>query len=276
MAFPPFIAIRGLSISFPHGARPALSALDLSIPSGSCCAVLGATGSGRTTLLHAIGGLLGSTHGDLSAHGTIAIGAETHRPIPRSVLFPQTGMLIQDPRLQISGMTETVEDEIAWTLENAGIPPAEAREHAVAEMKKNGLIHLRGRRVRKLSGGETHRVVLASILVARPSLLLLDEPCASLDQSAVGLLAKTIRECRDQVTTIFTDSDADLALHVADQIVVLREGVAVFCGLKHAFLEHIAQFAHDIPAREWADAGSALGRLPERIRRRFSRVLGAG
>ena len=274
MATPLPLKITGLTVSFARSARPALNNVNIVVPGGTCCAILGATGSGRTMLFHAVSGLLGGLQPALTAYGSVNIGSDSYVPFPPHPLFPTVALLMQEPRLQVSGMTETVSEEVAWTLRNTGANDERARAGAELALSELGILHLGSRSLRALSGGEFHRVAMASVLVVHPSVLLLDEPAASLDQTALQALVRILRQLRGRTTCLLTDSDADLALRVADQIILLSEGSVRFAGTRADFLRRIEEFADGIPVQAWREARDRYPRLPDRVRSRFSQTFG--
>lgn len=209
----------------------------MNIPSGTCCALLGPAGAGKTTLLEILSGAAGSQYKTSRAQGTVRIGHESFAPIPPGVLFPTVGFVLGDPMIQISGIRHTVRSEIAFTLENLGTDPAIRSRHVDEMLAKLGLGALADRNPRTLSGGEIQRVALASLLVARPPVLLLDEPANALDSGAAAMLSAILRELTESTTIILTDYTADFSLGVADRFIVLQEGSIRFQGDRDALLD---------------------------------------
>jgi energy-coupling factor transporter ATP-binding protein EcfA2 len=216
------------------------------VPSGSCCAILGPTGAGKTTLLYALSGALGAFSSGLGT-GSVRIGGEEFNPFPRNVLFPRVGLALQEPHVQISGLRESVLEEIQFTLENIGLDEHLVESRAIDILKQMGILHLAERKPSSLSGGEMQRVALASLLVARPSVVLLDEPTTSLDSHGCLALARTIVSMKNISTVLFTDVGLDLPLVAADWILVLQKGSVSYFGSKSEFLREMGRFRDILP-----------------------------
>jgi len=254
----------------------ALSKVSGVIPKGSCCAILGPTGAGKSTLLLGLSGALGADHSSGNGDGRISVGAEVFEPMPDRILFPQVGLCLQDPNIMISGLQETVYDEIRFSLENIGIDPGDHETRVRSVMNDVGISDLSGRKPSSLSGGELQRVALASLLVAQPSILLLDEPVNSLDAEGFTRVARIVRGLHGKTTVVFSDHQLELAILVADSILVMREGEVTFSGTKRQFLNNLGEFKNLLPVGEWQDVIYRLSGADDRLRRALSTVLGFG
>jgi len=242
----------------------ALTNIHLTVASGTVCAVLGPTNSGKTTLLHAIAGTLGSHHHDALSAGSIGIGEQLFRPLPRSVLFPTIGLTIQDPYYQISGLRDSVGEEVALTLESLDVDHSEIQSRVTKLLESLGISHLATRKPATLSGGELQRVALANILIAEPSILLLDEPANSLDGTSLHRLAAVVSGLKGSSTIVIADSQIDLALMVADQIVVMDGGRLVFSGDRIKFIESLPMFSSLLPVDTIELALTALAAIKQK------------
>ena len=152
------IAFSNFILQYSGTSDPVLSSLSFELEGGSCCAVLGPNGAGKSTILNAIAGSLGKHHPESFATGTLEIGSQSFQGLPRNILFPSVGLVLQDPYVQISGIRDTVFDELLFTLENIGAATAHA-EGAIQELLRGlGIEHLSMRKPTTLSGGETQRV----------------------------------------------------------------------------------------------------------------------
>ncbi|MEE8390743.1 MAG: energy-coupling factor transporter ATPase [Anaerolineae bacterium] len=194
------IQFNNLTYTYPNAPHPALTNVTLHIAEGEFVLVAGPSGAGKSTLLRCLNGLVPHfTGGTLSGSVTVA----GHDPIAAGpqVLSRVVGFVFQDPEAQF--VVDRVEDEIAFALENAAIPPAEMRTCVEEVLHLLDLTPLRARPLETLSGGQKQRVAIAAALALRPRILVLDEPTSQLDpQSARELLDALLRLNHDLGLTI--------------------------------------------------------------------------
>ena len=268
----PTIDIRSLHYQYFEGTPSVLTDINLHVPSGSCAALLGPAGAGKTTLLQVLSGVVGSQFTTGKADGRILIGDQEFLPIPSRVLFPEVGYLMQDASVQLSGIKETVAEELAFSLDNLGITGDERSRRVSAALSEFDLAHLAHRAPSRLSGGELQRVALASLLVSNPSLLLLDEPISALDSMAQQRMVSFIRSAKRTATVLLSDSGIDFALAVADLFVVMDGGRILFTGNRNQFLNSLQSFSHLLPISLWDEVLSQSRRMTvdSRITRIFT------
>ncbi len=204
-----------------YGDTTALAGVSLTVPDGSITAIIGPSGSGKTSLLRGIAGL------EPLAAGRVAWDADdlTDRPPHRR----DFGLMFQDHAL--FGHLD-VAGNVRFGLRMRGRPTAEQRDRVDEMLALVGLAGFGGRRVDALSGGEQQRVALARALAARPRLLMLDEPLASVDRERrAGLAVELHRVIRATGTaTLLVTHDLDEAFTLADHIVLLARGHVVQAG----------------------------------------------
>ena len=175
------IRFERVSFRYPESREPVLDELSLVIPEGELCVVVGETGTGKTTLLRCINGLVPHFSGG-TLGGTVTVdGRSTRDHRPRD-LADVVGFVGQNPLA--SFVTERVEDELAYTMENLGVPPEAMRRRVEDTLDLLGLQELRDRPLRALSGGQQQRVAIGAVLTASPRVLVLDEPTSALDPAA--------------------------------------------------------------------------------------------
>ncbi|GAA3028019.1 ABC transporter ATP-binding protein [Actinokineospora globicatena] len=184
-----------------HGqADPVLSEVTLSVGEGEFVLMAGRTGSGKSTLLGTINGLVPHfTGGHLD--GTVSVdGVATHAHPPRE-LAHLVGVVGQDP---LAGfVTDTVEEELAYGMEQLGVAPQVMRRRVEETLDLLGIADLRRRALRTLSGGQQQRVAIGSVLTMHPKVLVLDEPTSALDPTAAeDVLATLARLVLDLGTTV--------------------------------------------------------------------------
>ncbi|MFM8351295.1 MAG: ABC transporter ATP-binding protein, partial [Actinomycetales bacterium] len=162
-----------VTITYPGQHRAVLSDVDVQIQRGELALVVGRTGSGKTTFLRAINGLVPHfTGGHLQGRVMVA-GRDTATHPPRE-LADLVGVVPQDP---MSGfVTDTVEDELAYSMESLGLAPSTMRRRVEETLDLLGLTELRQRALSTLSAGQQQRVAIGAALTAHPAVLVLDEP----------------------------------------------------------------------------------------------------
>lgn len=269
------ITIRSFSLKYSATTPRVLSSISLEIPGRTCCAILGPTGAGKSSLLHCLAGTMRRHHPDSVSSGTIQVGDRLFEGLPPLVLFPAVGLALQDPHVQISGIRDTVFGEILFTLENAGPIPNNPEAVIVPLLQRLGIDHLADRKPTSLSGGETQRVALATILVARPPVLLLDEPTTAIDLAAQERLRGILRGMKQSTTIILTDTQLDFALGICDQIVVLDQGKVLFDGTPAALLRRLDEFGGLLPLESWRSVQHHMLSLLDKPSKFGSRIASA-
>lgn len=189
-----------LTYTYPDALHPALTNVTLDIAEGEFALVVGPSGAGKSTLLRCLNGLVPHfTGGRLGGRITVA----GHDPVAEGpqVLSRVVGFVFQDPEAQF--VVDRLEDEVAFALENAAIPPDKMRARVEEVLILLDLTRLRNRPLETLSGGEKQRGAIATALALRPRILVLDEPTSQLDpQSAEEVLQALVRLNRDLGLTI--------------------------------------------------------------------------
>ena len=210
-----------VSITYSGQASPALAATDLQIHEGEFLLIVGPTGSGKSTLLGAINGLVPHfTGGQLS--GTVRVAGRDTATHPPRELADVVGLVPQNPMAGF--VTDTVEDELAYTMESLGLPGDVMRRRVEEILDLLGLAELRSRPLASLSGGQRQRVAIGAVLTANPSVLVLDEPTSALDPGAaeevLGSLQRLVHDLG--LTVIVAEHRLERVVQYADRIVVLQ------------------------------------------------------
>ncbi|PJN25649.1 ABC transporter ATP-binding protein [Kitasatospora sp. CB02891] len=214
-----------------HGAsEPVLRDVELTVPEGELCLVVGRTGSGKSTLLGAVNGLVPHFTGG-TLHGRVTVdGRDTAHHPPRE-LADVVGVVGQDP---LAGFTtDTVEEELAYAMEQLAVPPEVMRKRVEETLDLLGLAELRHRALHELSGGQQQRVAIGSVLTAHPRVLVLDEPTSALDPTAAEeVLAAVTRLVHDLgVTVLLAEHRLERVVQYADRVVYLPGDGTVRDGL---------------------------------------------
>jgi energy-coupling factor transport system ATP-binding protein len=219
-----------VSVTLPGSTRPILRDVDLRIDEGELALVVGRTGSGKSTLLGAMCGRVPHfTGGTLTGHVRLH-GRDTRDHRPRD-LADLVGVVGQDP---LSGfVTDTVEEELAYGMEQLGLPAATMRKRVEETLDLLGIAELRDVPLRELSGGQQQRVAIGSVLTAHPRVILLDEPTSALDPTgAEEVLATITRLVHDlAVTVVVAEHRVERVLHYADTVVHVSPNGEVRSGL---------------------------------------------
>jgi cobalt/nickel transport system ATP-binding protein len=215
------LAGAGLVAGYERG-RPVLHGADLTVPAGRRLAVLGANGSGKTTLLRCLSGALKPAAGAITVDGAplehSRRGLRAHRQ--------EVQLVLQDPDDQL--FSASVAQDVSFGPLNLGLPEDEVRTRVAESLDLLAVDHLAGRPTHQLSYGERKRVAIAGAVAMRPCVLLLDEPTAGLDPSAVAeTLAALARLQEHDSTVVMSTHDVDLALRWADEVAVVVDRTVV-------------------------------------------------
>ena len=218
------IELANVTFAYPDSA-PVLAGVDLQIGEGELCLVVGTTGSGKSTLLRAINGLVPHfTGGRLS--GEVRVDGRSTRTHPPRELADLVGVVGQNPSSTF--VTDVVEDELAYTMENLGIAPSAMRRRVEDTLDLLGLHELRHRPLSTLSGGQQQRVAIGAVLTASPRVLVLDEPTSALDPAAAEeVLAALTRLVHDLgMTVVLAEHRLERVVPFADRTVLVPGGGA--------------------------------------------------
>jgi energy-coupling factor transporter ATP-binding protein EcfA2 len=218
-------------ISFRYRDRPewAIHQVSFSLGPGEVLLVAGASGCGKTTLARCINGLIPHSYkGELQ--GSINLHGRETRTMSLSEVSQVVGTVLQDPERQIVG--SSVLTEVAFGPENLGLPRDEIGARIDEVLQRLGITHLKQRETFALSGGEKQKVVLAGVLAMRPSILLLDEPLASLDPASAREALALFRSLADEGTSILLiEHRVEDALQVRpDRLLYMRDSQVHYLG----------------------------------------------
>ncbi len=216
------LTTRHLTVRYPRTPRPALRDLSLQVAEGETVLLLGPSGGGKSTLALTLAGLI--PH-DIYAQvqGEVRVGGLNPLTAAPGQVAAQVGLLLQDP--EASFATLTVEDELAFGLENLRVPPSQMDARIVRALEAVDMLPYRTRRLDTLSGGEMQRIALAALLAMQPPALILDEPTANLDPRATRQFFATLARLKGQHTILLIEHKLEACLPLADRVILLdREG----------------------------------------------------
>ena len=211
-----------LTYWYPGAAKPALKDVRLAIENG-LTVVAGRSGGGKSTLLRTFNGLVPHFHGGRIAGGAEVMGLDVIAT-PTRTMAREVGFVFQDPELQT--VYNVVDREVAFGLENAGLPRREIAGRVDEALHAAGVADLAGRSVRTLSGGERQRVALASALAMRPRLVVLDEPTSQLDPAGAEMVLAAATSLVDEGrSVIISEHRLDHLLRRAAGLVLVDGGI---------------------------------------------------
>ena len=219
----PTVLFEDVTITYDGSDAPALTHVGLSIEEGELALVVGRTGSGKSTLLGAINGLVPHFTGGHLEGRVLVAGRDiaTHRPRD---LADVVGVVGQDP---LAGfVTETVEAELAYGMEQLGLPPETMRRRVEEVLDVMDIADLRDAPLRDLSGGQQQRVAIGAVLTQHPQVIVLDEPTSALDPTAAeDVLAAISRLVHDLSTTVIVaEHRIERVIHHADSVIHVVDG----------------------------------------------------
>ncbi|CAB4331734.1 MAG: ATP-binding cassette domain-containing protein [Actinobacteria bacterium] len=214
------IRFEHVTITYPDATAPTLVDVSFEVPEGELCLVVGVTGSGKSTLLRAVNGLVPRFSGGVLA-GSVVINGKSTADLPPRDLADVVGVVGQDPAAGF--VTDYVEDELAYAMENLGVAPEVMRRRVEDILDLLGLHEIRHRPLASLSGGQQQRVAIGSVLTAGPRVLVLDEPTSALDPAAAEeVLAALTRLVHDLgITVLIAEHRLERVVQYADRIVMV-------------------------------------------------------
>ena len=193
------LAANSITYTYHGQLTPSVRDVSLSVRAGERWLITGSSGCGKSTLARCLAGLIPHLYKGQWAGEVWLDGLRTDAT-PLWQLAEKAGLVLQNTQAQM--LASTVEDEIAFGLENLGLPSPEIKRRIEASLSRFGLEHLRGHDPRRLSGGEGQRVILAAMLARRTPILVLDEPLSMLDTTAAHELVSHLNELSEHGSAI--------------------------------------------------------------------------
>ena len=224
------IEIKNFSYKYPLEDKNVLENLNLKIEKGEFWAVIGKNGSGKTTLCNALRRFVPDFYkGEVT--GEILVDGKNLKDFSPKELVAKIGFVFQNPFTQISGVKDTVFEEIAYGLENLAVEKEKIIKRVNETLKLLEIEHLKDKNPQEMSGGQKQRVALASIIVMDPEILVIDEPTSQLDPKGTQDIFKIINiMAKKGKTIILVEHKLELIAEYAEKIVVLDEGKIILSG----------------------------------------------
>jgi len=219
----PVIAIQNLTYYYPNTSVPALDRINLDIKAGELVLLLGGSGSGKSSLIRAIAGLIPEYYGG-TYQGKVLINRQEIQHIKRRDLAQQVGLVFQDPESQM--VMTNVEQEIVFGMENLGLPNQLMKRRVMEVSSALSISSYLHGTIPELSGGQKQKVALASVLAMQPGILLLDEPTSQLDPVAGEEILTMVRRLNEDngITVILAEQRLERCFHMADRILIMEQG----------------------------------------------------
>ena len=225
-----YFKIENVNYKYPLEEKQALKNINIEIKKGEFWAIIGKNGSGKTTFCNMLRRFVPDFYkGELT--GTITLEDKELKDYSQKELVQKIGFVFQNPFTQISGVKDTVFDEIAYGLENLGLDKEEIISKVEKILKLLEIEKLRDRNPYDLSGGQKQRVALASIIAMDPDILVIDEPTSQLDPKGTEDIFKIINLMANEgKTIILVEHKLELIAEYAQNILVLDEGEIILSG----------------------------------------------
>ncbi|GHI00470.1 energy-coupling factor ABC transporter ATP-binding protein [Neobacillus kokaensis] len=239
----PIVSLKGVTFQYDGQERNALNHVSFDIYDGEWLAIVGHNGSGKSTMAKLLNGLQFPKDGEITVCG-MKLQEETIWDIRSKI-----GMVFQNPDNQFVGTT--VQDDVAFGLENMGIPRLEMVQRVEDSLKKVKMEQFLHQEPHHLSGGQKQRVAIASVLALRPAIIILDEATSMLDPRGREEVLETVRTLKDEksLTVISITHDLEEAAK-ADRIIVMNKGEVFREGTPDEIFsmdEQLVQLGLDIP-----------------------------
>ena len=224
------IDLTNVAYAYPDADRYVLQNLELHVPRGSVTGIVGASGSGKTTLAKILTGFIPSAEGG-QLSGDVHIDDASISTIPLIEAVAHVGLVIQNPFNQISGAKFTVREELAFGLENNGVPRGEMVRRIDEVAQRLRISHLLERSPYELSGGQMQLVAIGSMIVMQTPVLVMDEPTSQLDPGGTRMVFDIVSELTATgATIVIFEHKLELLRDHADTIHVLAGGRIVLDG----------------------------------------------
>lgn len=240
------IELKNVSFKYELQEEKTIKNLDLYVKQGEFVGIIGKNGSGKTTLCNIIRGIIPDfVQGTIT--GSISIDNKNINDIERGEMAELVGFVFQNPFSQISGIKKTVFEEIAYGLENLGVPREEIRQRVTDVIKLLKIEDLQDKNPNELSGGQSQRVAIASIIVMNPKVLIFDEPTSQLDPLGTEEIFDILKLLKAQnKTIILVEHKIDLIAEYADRVEVMDDGEIIFNGETHEVLSNDKIEQHNV------------------------------
>jgi energy-coupling factor transporter ATPase len=223
------IETKNLTYTYPGATKPSINSVSIKVQKGEFVLITGPSGCGKTTLCRCFNGLIphfyqGELKGEVTVAGMDTTTHETH------AMAKSVGLVFQNPENQLFALS--VEKDVAFGLENLGMPREEMRKRVDWALNLTGINDLRERSPHEVSGGQQQRVAIAAVLAMQPEIIVLDEPTSFLDPLSAEKIFEVIHELNKElgITVVLVEHRLDLTAKYANHIIIMDEGKVCFDG----------------------------------------------
>lgn len=223
------IKTKKLTYTYPNRAKSSITDVSLEIQKGEFVLITGPSGCGKTTICRCFNGLIPHFyHGEQK--GEVIVAGIKVQENPIFELAKHVGFVFQNPENQLFALS--VEKDIAFGLENLGVPRQEMRRRVDWALELTGIYDLRERAPHELSGGQQQRVAIASVLAMQPEVMILDEPTSFLDPVGAKKIFDVIDDLNRNlgITVILVEHRLDLVARYADRVIIMERGKIILDG----------------------------------------------
>ena len=218
------ITVENLRYRYPHAKELALDGLDFSVEKGEFIGIIGENGAGKSTLSQALMGLVPQFYKGAYGGTVMVDGIEAGRT-PVAQLCGHVGLVFQNPFNQLSGAKDNVYEEVAFGMQNLGVPAEEMKNRVEEALKLLDIWQYRDRNPFDLSGGQMQRVAIASVLVMRPDVMILDEPTSQLDPEGSDEVFNAVETLTGSgITILMIEQKIEKLAAYCDRILLLHKG----------------------------------------------------
>jgi len=223
------IEVSNLRVRYRGRRKYALDDLSFNVKRGEFLAITGPNGAGKTTLAYSLNGIVPHLV-SADCDGSVVVEGLDTKEASVSELSLKIGLVFQNPKSQLSGAALTVFEEVAFGPQNMGLPKEEILKRTQEAIDIVGLNGLEDRSPFHLSGGQTQRLAIASVLAMRPSIIVLDEVTSQLDPVGTFEVIKTIYDLHKKhgLTILFISNKSELIAAIAERVLVINEGKLVY------------------------------------------------
>ncbi|HAX52370.1 ABC transporter ATP-binding protein [Muricomes intestini] len=248
---------KDVTYSYPLTKKPAIKNLNLKLERGKFYGVIGENGSGKTTLCALLRGFAPSFYkGELQ--GEVLLEGKNINEYGGEIAA-KIGFVFQNPFTQISGIKDTVFEEVSYGLENFGVPAEKIEKRVIDVMKMTNIETLAEKSPFELSGGQMQRVALASVIVLEPDILIIDEPTSQLDPEGTESVFSIIETLKEKKKTIIlVEHKIDLIAEYADEVLVFKEGTMIAFRRKQEILSDLSFLEQGVTLPQVAILGRKL------------------